>query len=61
MSLTDHLLRSFGPDIGSLLIVPDFNGVFDVRVDDELVWSKDEQGDFPTNEQIEKAVKERVT
>ena len=53
-------MRSFGPDIGTLMLVPDFEGVFDVRIDDQLVWSKEETGEFPTNEQIAEKVKERL-
>jgi selenoprotein W-related protein len=57
----DALLRRFGPEIGSLTVVPGFGGVFDVRVDDRLVWSKDETGEFPEPERIVAEVGSRLS
>ncbi|TAK20228.1 MAG: SelT/SelW/SelH family protein [Chloroflexota bacterium] len=60
MSLVDALLRTFAADISSLTVFPDFDGVFDVRIDDALVWSKDETGEFPENDHIVAALKQRL-
>lgn len=57
----DVLLRQLGPDVGSLTVIPDFDGVFDVRVDDALVWSKDETGEFPEPEQIVAEARRRLS
>ena len=34
-------------------------GVFDVTVDDELIFSKDDQNRFPTNEEIVGLIKDK--
>jgi selenoprotein W-related protein len=57
----DTLLRRFGPEIGLLTGVPGFGGVFDVRVDDQLIWSKDETGEFPEPERIVAEVGSRLS
>ena len=36
-------------------------GVFDVTLDDELIYSKHATGQFPTNEEIEGLIKQRTT
>ena len=36
------------------------NGVFDVRLDDELVFSKDAVGRFPEPNEVESAVEEQL-
>ena len=38
--MTDELLDKWAPEIGSLELVPSSGGVFEVTVDDELVFSK---------------------
>jgi selenoprotein W-related protein len=43
-------------DIKEITIIPSGGGVFEVTVDDELIFSKKEQGRFPANEEIVEAM-----
>ena len=56
----DTLLRQLGPEIGSLTVIPDVGGVFDVRVDDQLIWSKDQTGAFPEHDRMVAEVRQRL-
>jgi selenoprotein W-related protein len=58
--LTDHLVKQFKQQIEELALLPSDGGRFEVSIDDELVYSKLESGEFPDNRSIEKAVRERL-
>jgi selenoprotein W-related protein len=42
--LTDELLRLYAPAIESLTLLPSSGGRFEVKVDDELIYSKQATG-----------------
>jgi selenoprotein W-related protein len=58
--LTDHLVKQFKQQIEELALRPSDGGRFEVRIDDELVYSKLKSGAFPDNRSIEQAVRERL-
>lgn len=60
MGLAEGLLVEFGPDIQSLTLVPSGGGVFDVRVGDEVVFSKYKSGRFPSVDEMKAQVRERL-
>ncbi|QCI64240.1 SelT/SelW/SelH family protein [Phreatobacter stygius] len=51
-----ELLSSFGQDLGEVALVPGTGGVFEVRVDGELIWERKRDGGFPEA----KVLKQRV-
>ncbi len=59
MSLAESLLVEFGPEIQSLTLVPSGGGVFDVRVDDDVVFSKYKLGHFPKEDDV-KAIRAHI-
>jgi selenoprotein W-related protein len=58
--LAQELLMTFDTDLGELALVPAGGGVFEVRVDDALIWSKKEQGRFPDSKELKQLVRDRV-
>jgi selenoprotein W-related protein len=61
LDMVKQLLSRFGHDISALKLVPGENGVFDVSVDGELVFSKHKMGRFPEVKEIEEEVKKRIS
>lgn len=51
---------TFDTDLGELALVPASGGVFEVRVDNELIWSKKEQGRFPDAKELKQLVRDHV-
>ena len=46
--MAQEILTTFAEEVGSLALTPDATGgVFEVRVGDELIWSRKEQRRFP--------------
>ena len=59
--LAQELLSTFDTDLGEVALVPGTGGIFEVRVDDELVWSRKEQGRFPEAKELKQRVRDRVS
>jgi selenoprotein W-related protein len=56
-----ELLSTFGEELGSLTLIPDDQGgVFEVRVDGELIWSRGAQGRFPEMKELKQLVRDKV-
>jgi selenoprotein W-related protein len=58
--LAQELLSTFDTDLGEVALVPGTGGIFEVRVDGELVWSRKEQGRFPEAKELKQLVRDRV-
>jgi selenoprotein W-related protein len=55
-----ELLTTFTAELGEVALIPGSGGVFDVRVDGETVWSRQEQGGFPDLPELKRLVRDRV-
>ena len=56
-----ELLSTFAEELGSVTLVPkDTGGVFEVHIDDALVWSRAEKGRFPEIKELKQLVRNRV-
>jgi len=59
--MAQELLVTFAEEMGSVKLTPDATGgVFDVRVNDELVWSRKERGRFPESKELKQLVRDRI-
>ena len=51
--MAQELLTTFAAEVGSVALTPDASGgVFEVRVDGDLIWSRKAQGRFPDDEEV---------
>ncbi|MFS8201128.1 SelT/SelW/SelH family protein [Streptomyces sp. CWNU-52B] len=57
--LAQELLTTFEQELTELALKPGSGGVFVVRVDDEVVWDRREQG-FPEPTAVKRLVRDRV-
>ena len=55
-----ELLTTFPADLGEVALVPGTGGVFTVRLDDDVLWDRREQGGFPELSRIKQLVRDRV-
>jgi len=58
--MAQELLTTFDTDVGEVALVPAGGGVFEVRVNGELIWSKKEQGRFPESKELKQLVRDRI-
>jgi selenoprotein W-related protein len=54
-----ELLTTFPRDLGEVALVPGVGGVFEIRLDDETLWSRRTSG-FPELPELKRLVRDRV-
>ncbi|GBD08412.1 hypothetical protein HRbin22_00652 [Candidatus Thermoflexus japonica] len=58
--MTEELLKEFEGQVASWTLIPSSGGVFEVRVNGELVFSKKQLGRHAEAEEIRQALKARL-
>lgn len=58
--MAQELLSTFDGDIESLTLKPGTGGVFDIRLDGELLWSRKAQGRFPEITELKQILRDRI-
>jgi selenoprotein W-related protein len=60
VSLAQTLIGKHKNEIASLNIIPSSGGVFEVKLNDELIFSKKELGRFPEEGEVENKIMEKL-
>jgi selenoprotein W-related protein len=60
VGLSESLLSQYKNNISELTIIPSSGGVFEVKFDDELIFSKKSLDRFPEENEVEDMVKSRM-
>lgn len=58
--LAQELLTTFESDLGRVSLVPGSGGIFVVRLDDEILFSRKEAGRFPEAKELKQLVRDRI-
>jgi len=58
--LAHAILKTFGNAITGLTLIPSGGGVFTVKLDDELAFSKQQEGRFPEDSEIISTIRNRL-
>jgi selenoprotein W-related protein len=58
--MAQELLTTFSEEIGELALLPGTGGIFEVRVDSILVWSRKDEGRFPEMKELKQRVRDRI-
>jgi selenoprotein W-related protein len=58
--VAQELLATFEEEIGELALVPGTGGIFEVRADGELLWSRAQRGRFPELSELKQLVRDRI-
>ena len=58
--MAQELLTTFEGELGEVALIPGSGGVFEIRVDESLVWSRTEHGGFPDIKQLKHLVRDRI-
>ena len=58
--MMQELLTTFQDEIGEAALVPGSGGVFDIRVDEEIIWSRAATGRFPDIKELKQLIRDRI-
>ena len=58
--LSQELLTTFADELGEVALVPGTGGIFEVRVNGEMVFSKKQAGHFPESKELKQIVRDRI-
>jgi selenoprotein W-related protein len=55
-----ELLTTFQAELGEVALVPGTGGIFDVRVGDQVIWSRGVEGRFPELKELKQRLRDVV-
>ncbi len=58
--MAQELLTTFEGELGEVALVPSTGGVFEVRVDGDVVWSRKSDAAFTDASDIKRLVRDRI-
>jgi selenoprotein W-related protein len=58
--MAQELLVTFEQDIGGVTLVPGTGGIFEIRLEGVLIWSRAEQARFPEIKELKRLVRDMV-
>ncbi len=58
--MAQELLTSFETELGEVALRPGTGGIFEVRLGEDVVWSRQAQGRFPDLKELKQIVRDRV-
>jgi selenoprotein W-related protein len=58
--MAQELLTTFEAEIGEVALVPGSGGIFEIRAEGQVVWSRHERKRFPEIKELKQAVRDAV-
>jgi selenoprotein W-related protein len=58
--MAQELLVTFEIELGEVVLIPSAGGVFEVRIDDETIWSRKVVGAFPDLAELKRLIRDRI-
>lgn len=55
-----ELLTTFEEELGGVTLIPGTGGIFEVRIDQALLWSRKEEGRFPEAKELKQRVRDQI-
>ena len=58
--MAQELLTTFESDIAGLTLVPGTGGIFEVRLNTEVIFSRKQMGRFPESKELKQLIRDRI-
>lgn len=58
--MAQELLTTFQDELGEVALIPGSGGVFRIRIGEETIWDRHQQGGFPEIKELKQLVRDRV-
>ena len=58
--MAQELLSTFGVELGSVALIPGTGGIFEIRLEGELIWERKRDGGFPDVKTLKRLVRDHI-
>jgi selenoprotein W-related protein len=58
--MAQEVLSTFSTEMGEVILVPGTGGIFEIRLDGELIWERKRDGGFPDVKVLKQMVRDRI-
>lgn len=58
--MAQEVLSTFSLELGEVSLIPGTGGVFEIRLDGEVIWDRRRDGGFPDVRQLKQTVRDRI-
>jgi selenoprotein W-related protein len=58
--IAQEVLATFSSELGEVALIPGSGGIFLVRLDGELIWSRAAAGRFPEIKELKQLIRDRI-
>jgi selenoprotein W-related protein len=58
--MAQELLSTFGTELASVTLVPGTGGIFEIRLNDHLIWERKRDGGFPDSAGLKRLVRDQI-
>jgi selenoprotein W-related protein len=58
--MAQELLVTFERELGEVALRPGEEGVYEIRLDDEVIWSRASEGRFPEPKELKQRIRDRI-
>ncbi len=58
--LAQELLTTFAEELGEVALQPGTGGIFEIRLESEVLWSRQTEGRFPEAKEIKQRLRDRI-
>jgi len=58
--MAQELLTTFQDTLGEVALIPGTGGIFEIRLDGNLIWSRAGEGRFPEIKELKRTVRDRI-
>lgn len=57
--MAQELLSTFGEDLAAVTLRPGHGGIYEIRLDDTLIWERKRDGGFPQASEIKRRIRDQ--
>ena len=58
--MAQELLTTFEKELGGVTLVPGEGGVLDVRLEGQIIFSRQQKGRFPESKELKRLIRDRI-
>ena len=58
--MAQEVLSTFSLEMGEVTLIPGTGGIFEIRLDGQLIWERKRDGGFPDVKQLKQMVRDRI-